>query len=380
MDFELNETQKQVKKIVRDYAEERIKPLVAEYDEKEEMPLDIIKELGEMGFLGITIPEEYGGAGMSTMEYATIVEELSRVDPSIGLTIAAHNSLGMQHIFQFGNEELKKKYVVPLAEGEYLAAWGLTEPGSGSDARALRSKAEKTNDGFILNGTKTFITNPTHGGLVVVMARDDIGDPKHKISAFVVEKGTPGYSIGKKLLKMGMRASDTAELLFDNCEIPEENLIGERGMGFRQAMHILEGGRISIAAMSVGIAQGAYEIALKYAKEREAFGKTIIHHQAVGNMLADMSTEIEAARLLVQKAAAMKDADRDYNLIASQAKLYASELCVRVANDAVQILGGYGYIREYPAEKFFRDAKLATIGEGTTEVQKLVITRYLMEE
>lgn len=380
MSYTMNEAQIQVQGIVRDYAEDKIRPVVSQYDEAEELPLDIIRELGEMGFLGITIPEEYGGTGMGTLEYATIVEELSRVDPSIGLTIAAHNSLGMQHIFQFGSDFLKEKYVRPMAEGKYLAAWALTEPGSGSDSYNMRSKALLEKNTWTINGTKTFITNPTHGGAVVVMARSGAKDDKHDVSAFVVEKGTPGFNIGKKLLKMGMHASDTAELVFENCTIPSENLIGDRGMGFKQALDILDGGRISIAAMSVGIAQGAYEIALKYSKERETFGKIIIKHQAVGNMLADMVTEIEAARLLTYKAAALKDAGKNYIMAASQAKLFSSELCVKVANNAVQILGGYGYIREYPAEKFLRDAKLATIGEGTTEIQKLVISRLLMED
>ena len=379
MSFGLNEAQKQVKDIVRAYAEKYIRPQVEKYDEAEELPMEIIHELGEMGFLGITIPEEYGGTGMSTLEYATIVEELSRVDPSIGLTIAAHNSLGMQHIFQFGSAEQIEKYVRPMAEGKHLAAWALTEPGSGSDARAMRLKVTETEDGYILNGTKTFITNPTYSSAVVVMARSGQGKGKEGISAFIVEKGTPGYSIGKKLLKMGMHASDTAELVFEDCHIPKENIIGKPDTGFDQAMDVLDGGRISIAAMSVGIAQGAFDVAFKYAQERETFGKPIIRHQSIGNKLADMSTEIEAARLLVMKSAEMKDTGKNYHLAASQAKLYASELCVRVANEAVQILGGYGYIREYPAEKYLRDSKLATIGEGTTEVQKLVIIHYLME-
>lgn len=379
MSFGLNEAQQQVKGIVRAYAEKHIRPQVEKYDEAEELPMEIIHELGEMGFLGITIPEEYGGTGMSTLEYATIVEELSRVDPSIGLTIAAHNSLGMQHIFQFGNAEQIEKYVRPMAEGKHLAAWALTEPGSGSDAKAMLLKVEESEDGYILNGTKTFITNPTYSSAVVVMARSGRDKGKNNISAFIVEKGTPGYSIGKKLLKMGMHASDTAELVFEDCHIPKENIIGEPDTGFQQAMDVLDGGRISIAAMSVGIAQGAFDVAFKYAQERKTFGKPIIMHQSIGNKLADMSTEIEAARLLVMKSAEMKDAGKNYHLAASQAKLYASELCVRVANEAVQILGGYGYIREYPAEKYLRDSKLATIGEGTTEVQKLVIIHYLME-
>ena len=380
MGYGLNEAQQQVRDIVRDFAEAKIRPQIEKFDEAEEFPVEIINELGAMGFLGITIPEEQGGAGMSTLEYATIVEELSRVDPSIGLTIAAHNSLGMQHVFSFGSDFLKEKYVRPMAEGKMLAAWALTEPGSGSDAGALRTKAESTEDGYLLNGTKTFITNPTYGGATVVMARTETDDPKHDISAFVVEKGTPGFSIGKKLLKMGVRASDTAEIIFEDCLIPKENLIGKLGSGYHQALDILDGGRISIAAMSVGIAQGAFETALKYSKERETFGKPIIKHQAIAHKLADMSTEIEAARLLTFKSAYLKDKGADYVLACSHAKLYASELCVRVANEAVQILGGYGYMREYPVEKFFRDAKIATIGEGTTEIQKMVITRYLMEE
>lgn len=380
MSYGLNEAQQQVKSIVREFAEARIRPQVEKFDEAEEFPVEIMNELGEMGFLGITIPESHGGAGMSTLEYATIVEELSRVDPSIGLTIAAHNSLGMQHVFSYGSDFLKEKYVKPMAEGKCLTAWALTEPGSGSDAGALRSKAEITSDGYLLNGTKTFITNPTYGGATVVLARTESDDPKHYISAFVVEKGTKGFSIGKKLLKMGCRASDTAEIIFEDCLIPKENLIGELGQGYHQALDILDGGRISIAAMSVGIAQGAYEAALKYSKERETFGKPIIKHQAIAHKLADMSTEIEAARLLTFKSAYLKDEGKNYILASSHAKLYASELCVRVANEAVQILGGYGYMREYRVEKFFRDAKIATIGEGTTEIQKMVITRHLMEE
>jgi alkylation response protein AidB-like acyl-CoA dehydrogenase len=301
--YELNEEQQQVKGLIREFAEERIRPRVESSDEAEELPIELITELGEMGILGITIPEKWHGAGMSYLEYATIIEELSRVDPSIGLTIAAHNSLGMQHIYQFGNDAQREKYLIHLAEGKSLAAWALTEAGSGSDAFALKTKAVENAMGFVINGSKTFITNPNFSDVVVVLARTESTNPRQTVSTFVIEKGNPGYKVGRKLRKLGMRASDTAELHFDNCQVNRDKLLGEMGMGFRQAMQILDGGRISIAAMSVGIAQGAYEAALKYAGEREAFGKKIAHHQSIGNKLAIMATEIEASRLLTMKTA-----------------------------------------------------------------------------
>ncbi len=378
MNFELTEEQLSIREMVREFAREEIAPEVMKYDEAKQFPEHLISKMAELGLLGIIFPEEYGGAGMGYMEYVLIVEELSAVDPSIGLTVAAHNSLGTNHIFTFGNEEQRKKFVTHLAQGKSLAAWALTEPCCGSDAASLKTTAVRQGKQWVLNGQKTFITNPNYADYVVVMARTNPEKGKKGISAFVVEKGTPGYTIGKPMNKLGTRASDTAELFFEDCAIPAENLLGKEGEGYKQALKILSGGRISIAAMSLGIARGAYEHTLKYAQEREAFGQPIANFQAVQFRLADMATEIEAARLLTYQAAWLADEGKDYSLAASMAKLYASELAVRVADMAVQTFGGYGFIKEYPVEKYYRDAKIGTIGEGTSDIQRLVIARELI--
>ena len=380
MDFRLTDEQIAIQQMVRDFAKKEIEPHIMEYDEKKQFPVEIIRKLGELGLLGIIYPEEYGGAGMGYLEYALIVEELSAVDPSIGLIVAAHNSLGTFHIYNFGSEEQKRKYLPRLTSGESLAAWALTEPGCGSDAKALKTTAVRKGDKWVLNGSKTFITNPNYSDYTVVMARTNPEKGTRGISAFVVEKGTPGYKISKNLNKLGMRASDTAELFFEDCEIPAENILGEEGEGFHQAMATLDGGRISIGAMCVGIARGAYEHALRYSQEREAFGRRIADFQATKFKLADMATEIDAARLLIMRAAWMKDNGLNVNLESAMAKLYASEVAVRAANEAVQIYGGYGFIKEYPVEKFYRDAKLGTIGEGTSEILRLVIARDILKQ
>jgi alkylation response protein AidB-like acyl-CoA dehydrogenase len=379
MNFDLTEDQISIQKMIRQFAEEEIKPDVLKYDEEKTFPIHLIEKMGELGILGIIFPEEYGGAGMGYIEYALILEEISAVDPSIGLTVAAHNSLGTNHIFTFGNEEQKKRFIPPLLTGKTLAAWALTEPGGGSDAYELESIAKKKGDKWILNGSKTFITNPTYADYVVVIARTDPEKGKAGISAFIVEKGMPGYSVGKPMNKVGMRASDTAELFFEDCEVPEKNLLGKEGEGYFNALDILTGGRISIGAMCVGIARGAFENALRYSEERSAFGKKISSFQAIKIKLADMATQIDAARLLVLRSAFMKDRNLDINLQSAMAKLYASEIAVRVAEEAVQVYGGYGYIKEYPAEKYWRDSKLGTIGEGTSEIIRLVIAKELIK-
>ncbi|MBN2364844.1 MAG: acyl-CoA dehydrogenase [Calditrichaeota bacterium] len=380
MDFQFSEEQLAIRDMVRDFARKEIAPHIMTYDEKKEFPFEIIKKLGELGLLGITYPEAFGGAAMGYIEYALIVEELSAVDPSVGLIVAAHNSLGTLHIFTFGSEEQKKRYIPRLMSGETLSAWALTEPGSGSDAKALKTIATRDGDDWVLNGSKTFITNANYSDYHVIIALTDPEKGTRGISAFVVEKGTPGFTISKNLNKLGMRASDTAELFFNNCRVPHENMLGEEGSGFHQAMSILDGGRISIGAMCVGIARGAYESALKYANEREAFGKKVSDFQATKFKLADMAMKIDASRLLIMRSAWMKDNDLPMNLESAMAKLYASEVAVEVANEAVQIFGGYGFIKEYPAEKFYRDAKLGTIGEGTSEILRLVIARELLHQ
>ncbi len=380
MNFQLTEEQLSIRDMVREFAREEIAPHVMEYDEAKQFPEHLIPKMAELGLLGIIFPEAYGGAGMGYMEYVLIVEELSAVDPSIGLTVAAHNSLGTNHIYTFGNEAQRQQFVTHLAQGKSLAAWALTEPCCGSDAASLKTTAMKQGKQWVLNGQKTFITNPNYADYVVVMARSNPEKGKKGISAFVVEKGTPGYTIGKPMNKLGTRASDTAELFFEDCAIPEENLLGNEGEGYKQALKILSGGRISIAAMSLGIARGAYEHTLKYALEREAFGQPIANFQAVQFRLADMATEIEAARLLTYQAAWLADNGKDYSLAASMAKLYASELAVRVADMAVQTFGGYGFIKEYPVEKLYRDAKIGTIGEGTSDIQRMVIARQLIQQ
>jgi len=379
MDFELNEEQQQIKQTIREFAEAELKPHVFEWDESQHFPVELLPKFAELGVMGVLFPEEYGGAGMGYVEYATIVEELSRVDPSIALSIAAHNSLGAGHIFIAGNDRQKEKYLAPLARGEHLAAWGLTEPSSGSDASSMRTVAARQNGGWVINGSKNFITNATFAETTVALAITDRTAGTHGISAFIIERGAKGFSIAKKENKLGMRASDTAAIVFDDCFVPDANLIGEPGQGFIQAMKVLDGGRISIAALSVGCAQGAYEAALRYSKERYQFGRPIAEFQAIQFKLADMATEIEAARLLTYQAAALKNKGKVTTKESSMAKLYASEVAVRVSEQSVQIHGGYGYIKDYPAEKYWRDSKLCTIGEGTSEIQRTVIARQLLK-
>ena len=380
MDFQLNDEQLHLKKTVREFAESEIAPHVMEWDEASQFPLATIKELGKLGLLGTIFPSEYGGAGMGYIEYVTAIEELSRVDGSVGIIVAAHTSLCSNHIFLAGNDEQKKKYIPKLATGEFIGAWGLTEPSSGSDAGSARMTATKSKGGWILNGTKTFITNGHYADVIVVLAVTDKTAHTHGLSAFALEKDTKGFRAGKKENKLGLRASDTSELIFEDCFLPSECLLGKEGAGFIDAMRVLDGGRISIAALSLGMAEGAYESALKYSKERKQFGKAISEFQAIQWKLADMATEIEAAKLLTFRAAAMKDAGMKTTLESSMAKLYASEVAVKCANEGVQIHGGYGFIKDYPAEKFYRDVKLCTIGEGTSEIQRLVIAIQLLKD
>jgi alkylation response protein AidB-like acyl-CoA dehydrogenase len=365
---------------VREFAEREIAPNVMKWDEESVFPMDVVKELGKLGIMGVLFPTEYGGAGLGYVEYVLAIEELSRVDGSVGIIVAAHNSLCSNHIFTVGNEEQKKKYIPKLATGEFIGAWGLTEPGSGSDAGSARATAVKKGNKWVLNGTKTFITNGSYADVMVVVAVTDRTVKTHGLSAFIVEKGTKGFRPGKKENKLGLRASDTAELIFEDCEIAESNLLGKEGDGFIDSMHVLDGGRISIAALSLGIGQGAYEAALKYSKERKQFGRAIGEFQAIQWKLADMATELDAARLLTMRAADMKDKGMKTTQESSMAKLFASEVAVRCANESVQIHGGYGFIKDYPAEKFYRDVKLCTIGEGTSEIQRLVIARQLLKD
>jgi len=380
LDFQLNEEQLQLKKSVREFAEREIAPHVMKWDEAGDFPLCTVKELGQLGLLGTVFPSEYGGAGMGYVEYVTTIEELSRVDGSVGIIVAAHTALCSNHIFLAGTEAQKKKYISKLATGEYIGAWGLTEPSSGSDAGSARMTAAKSKNGWLLNGTKTFCTNGHYADVLVVIAVTDRAAHTHGLSAFIVEKETKGFLPGKKENKLGLRASDTAELIFEDCLIPTENLLGKAGDGFIDAMQVLDGGRISIAALSLGMAEGAYEAALKYSKQRKQFGRAISDFQAIQWKLADMATEIEAAKLLTLRAASMKDAGMKTTQESSMAKLYASEVAVRCANEGVQIHGGYGFIKDYPAEKFYRDVKLCTIGEGTSEIQRLVIARQLLKD
>jgi len=378
--FQLNDEQLQLKKSVREFAEREIAPNVMKWDEAGEFPLETVKHLGELGLLGTIFPHEYSGAGMGYVEYVTAIEELSKVDGSVGIIVAAHISLCSNHIFLAGTEEQKKKYVSKLATGEFIGAWGLTEPSSGSDAGSARMTAVRKGNSWVLNGSKTFCTNGHYADALVVIAVTDRAAHTHGLSAFIVEKGTKGFRPGKKENKLGLRASDTAELIFEDCVLPAENLLGKEGSGFIDAMRVLDGGRISIAALSLGMAEGAYEAALKYSKQRRQFGKAISEFQGIQWKLADMATEIEAAKLLTLRAAAMKDAGQNTTLESSMAKLFASEVAVRCANEGVQIHGGYGFIKDYPAEKFYRDVKLCTIGEGTSEVQRLVIARQLLKD
>jgi len=380
LDFQLSDEQQQLKKTVRDFAEREILPNVMKWDEASEFPLPTIKELGKLGLLGTVFPTEYAGAGMGYVEYVIAIEELSRVDGSVGIIVAAHTSLCSNHIFLAGSEAQNKKYLSKLATGEFIGAWGLTEPSSGSDAGSARMTARRRGREWVLNGTKTFCTNGHYADVIVVLAVTDRTAHTHGLSAFIVEKDTKGFRPGKKENKLGLRASDTAEMIFEDCVIPPENLLGKEGDGFIDAMRVLDGGRISIAALSLGMAQGAYEAALNYSKERKQFGKAIGEFQAIQWKLADMATEIDAARLLTLRAASMKDAGMKTTLESSMAKLYASEVAVRCANEGVQIHGGYGFIKDYPAEKFYRDVKLCTIGEGTSEIQRLVIARQLLKD
>ncbi len=377
--FVLTEEQEQLRREIREFAAREIAPNVAAWDESSEFPLATVKKLATMGLLGVIIPPEYGGAGLGYVDYVLAIEELSAADGSIGLTVAAHNSLGTNHIFLAGNEAQKRKYLRLLAHGEWLAAWALTEPGSGSDASNARTTAVRKGDRYVLNGNKTFITNGRYADLAVVIAVTDKSLGTHGLSAFIVEKGMKGFRPGKKENKLGLRASDTSELIFEDCEIPEENLLGAEGEGFIDAMRVLDGGRISIAALSLGIARGALDAALKYVKERRQFGKAIAEFQGIQWKLADMATELDAARLLTQRASVLKDSGRKVTRESSMAKLFASEVAVRICDEAVQLFGGYGFIKDYPVEKLYRDVKLCTIGEGTSEIQRMVIAREILK-
>lgn len=378
--LKLNENQQIIKDTIRDFAENKIRPHVMEWDESQTFPVDTIKELGELGFLGILVPEELGGAGMGYVEYSIVVEEIARVDPSISLSVAAHNGLCTNHINTFASDELKKKYVPDLAAGKKIGAWGLTEPASGSDAGGMQTTAEKDGDYYILNGTKNFITHGKSGEISVVMAITDKSKGKKGISAFVVEHDFDGFSVGKKENKLGMRASETTQLIFENCKVPAENLIGNEGEGFAQAMKILEGGRISIAALSCGLAKGCLEASVQYSQERKQFNKSLSDFQGIQFKLADMATELHAAKLLTYDAAKIKDEGKDISQAASMAKMFASEIATKASNEAVQIFGGYGFVKDYPVEKFYRDVKLLTIGEGTSEVQRIIIARNLLKD
>jgi alkylation response protein AidB-like acyl-CoA dehydrogenase len=376
--FWLTEEQKQLQSAVRSFAEGEIAPHVSEWDEKSEFPHEVVKKLGEMGLLGVIFPESLGGAGMGYVEYVLAIEELSRVDGSVGIIVAAHNSLCTNHIMLAGNDEQRKRWIPKLASGQWLGAWGLTEPGSGSDAAGARTTAVRKGDCWVLNGSKTFITNGGHANCAVVLAVTDREKGTKGISAFVVEKGTKGFRPGRKENKLGLRASDTSELIFEDCEIPAENLIGKEGDGFKDAMRVLDGGRISIAALSLGMARGALDAAMKYAQERRQFGKAISEFQAIQFKLANMATELDAAWLLTMRAAQMKDEGKKVTLESAMAKLYASEAACRICDEGLQIHGGYGFIKDYPAEKFYRDVRLCPIGEGTSEIQRMVIARELL--
>jgi alkylation response protein AidB-like acyl-CoA dehydrogenase len=379
MNFNYSEEQLMIATSAKDFAEQYIRPYIMEWDEAQTFPVEVFKKAGEMGFMGVFIPEEYGGSGLGYHEYISIIEEISKVDPSIGLSVAAHNSLCTGHIYYFGSEAQKQKWLPKLTSAEWIGAWGLTEHNTGSDAGGMNTTAIKDGDYYILNGAKNFITHGISGDVAVVIARTGEKGDSHGMSAFVIEKGTTGFTSGKKEDKLGMRASETAELVFDNCRVHKDNMLGEEGEGFVQSLKVLDGGRISIGALSLGIAKGAYEAALKYSKERVQFGKPISSFQGISFKLVDMATEIEASELLLHKAASKKNSGEKMTKIGAMAKMYASEVCVRAANEAVQIHGGYGYTKEFPVEKFYRDSKLCTIGEGTTEIQKLVIARNILK-
>jgi len=378
MDFRLTDEQLQISQMVRDFAESEIKPSLMEWDEAQHFPVDTFKRAGELGMLGVVLPEEYGGAGLSYVDYVNVIEELGVVDSGFALSVAAHNSLGSGHIYLAGNDEQKKKWLPKLTSGDWIGAWALTEPGSGSDSAGLRTMAVKDGDDWVLNGTKNFITNATYADIAVVLAITDRNDQKRGITAFAIEMDRPGIRPGKKENKLGMRVSDTAELVLEDCRVPSSNILGEIGYGFIDAMKVLDGGRISIGALAVGIARGAYEAARDYSKQRQAFGKPISDFQAIQFMLADMATEIDAARLLCHRAATIKDAGERVTQASAMAKLYASEVAVRATEKGVQIFGGYGFVKDFPAEKYYRDVKLCTIGEGTSEIQRMVIARSLL--
>ena len=379
MDFSITENQRMIADMIMKFGADHIRPKMMEWDEAQTFPIEVFKKLGELGLMGVLVPHEYGGSGFSYTEYVTAIVELSKICGSIGLSMAAHNSLCTGHILAFGNEEQKKKYLPKLATAEWIGAWGLTETGTGSDSGGMNTTATKDGDYFVLNGSKNFITHAISGNVAVVIARTGAKGDSHGMSAFIIEKGTPGFKSGKKENKLGMRASETAELIFDNCRVHKDQMMGKEGDGFVQAMKVLDGGRISIAALSVGIARGAFDCALKYSKEREQFGKPISQFQAIAFKLADMATEIEAAELLTLLAADRKNKGLKMTKEGAFAKYYASEVACRVSNEAVQIFGGYGYTKDFPAEKYYRDCKLCTIGEGTSEIQKLVISREIMK-
>ena len=379
MNFEVTENQLMIRDMVRDFAEKEIRPNIMTWDEAEEFPLDLFHKLGDLGLMGVLVPTDYGGSGFGYMEYITVLSEIAKVCGSIGLSVAAHNSLCTGHIMYFGNEEQKKKYLPKLATGEWIGAWGLTEQNTGSDAGGMNTVAVDKGDHYLLNGSKNFITHGKSGNVAVVIVRTGEKGDSHGMTAFVVERGLEGFSAGKKERKLGMRASETTEMIFQDCKVPKENVLGEVGAGFVQAMKILDGGRISIAALSLGIAKGAFEASVKYSKEREQFGKPISEFQAIGFKLADMATEIEASELLILQAGDLKNKGKKITKESAYAKYYASEVCVRVSTEAVQIFGGYGYTKDFPVEKFYRDSKLCTIGEGTSEIQKLVIAREILK-
>ncbi|MCW8898521.1 MAG: acyl-CoA dehydrogenase [Flavobacteriales bacterium] len=379
MNFEYTENQRMIADMIRDFAEKEIRPKMMEWDESQEFPVEVFKKLGELGLMGAVIPQEYGGSGMSYNEYVVVVSEIAKVCGSIGLSVAAHNSLCTNHIYMFANEEQRKRWLPKLTTAEWIGAWGLTEHNTGSDAGGMNTTAKQDGDYWVLNGAKNFITHAISGDIAVVIARTgEKGDSKG-MTAFVIEKGTPGFSSGKKENKLGMRASETAELIFADCRVHKDNVLGNVGEGFIQAMKILDGGRISIASLGLGIAKGAYEAALVYSKEREQFNQPISQFQAIAFKLADMATDIEASELLIYEAADLKDKGLPVTKVSAMAKYYSSEVAVRVSTDAVQIFGGYGYTKDFPAEKFYRDAKLCTIGEGTSEIQKLVISREILK-
>lgn len=379
MDFSYNENQKMIADMIRAFGEQHITPFVREWDDNQTFPVEVFKKLGELGLMGVLVPTEYGGSGFSYTEYVTAIEELSKIDPSVGLSMAAHNSLCTGHILQFGSEEQKKKYLPKLATAEWIGAWGLTEHNTGSDSGGMSTTAVKDGDCWVINGAKNFITHAISGDVAVVIVRTGEKGDSRGMSAFVIEKGTPGFTSGKKEDKLGMRASETAELVFDNCRLPAENMLGKEGEGFIQAMKVLDGGRISIASLGLGIAKGAYEASIKYSKERVQFGKPICEHQAIAFKLADMATTIDASELLIYQAAAKKNAGEKMTLDGAMAKYYSSEVAVQVSTDAVQIHGGYGYTKDFPVERFYRDSKLCTIGEGTSEIQKMVIAKQILK-